>query len=51
MTDPQDAATDPADILGPGDPNAVDPKQPYPRPRYGEEHPRGTADAGGRHLG
>lgn len=30
MTDPQDAATDPADLLGPGDPDAADPKQPHP---------------------
>jgi hypothetical protein len=29
MTDPQEAATDPADLIGPGDPDAVD-KQPHP---------------------
>ena len=30
MTDPTESATDPADLLGPGDPDAVDPKQPQP---------------------
>ncbi|KIS26012.1 hypothetical protein TV39_18520 [Arthrobacter sp. SPG23] len=30
MTDPQEAATDPANLIGPGDPDAVDPKQPRP---------------------
>lgn len=29
MTDPKDAATDPADLIGPGDPDAVD-NQPHP---------------------
>ncbi|WP_175417360.1 hypothetical protein [Arthrobacter sp. 24S4-2] len=29
MTDPKESATDPADLLGPGDPDDVDPKQPY----------------------
>jgi hypothetical protein len=29
MTDPKEAATDPADLIGPGDPDAVD-KQPRP---------------------
>lgn len=29
MTDPQDAATDPAGLIGPGDPDAVD-HQPHP---------------------
>jgi hypothetical protein len=30
MTDPQEAATDPAGLIGPGDPEAVDPQQPHP---------------------
>ena len=30
MTDPKEAATDPADLIGPGDPDAVDPQQTHP---------------------
>ena len=30
MTDPKEAATDPAGLIGPGDPDAVDPQQPHP---------------------
>lgn len=32
MTDPQEAATDPAGLNGPGDPEAADPQQPHPGP-------------------
>jgi hypothetical protein len=30
MTDPQEAATDPAKLIGPGDPDAVDQQQAHP---------------------
>ncbi|MBP1134562.1 hypothetical protein JOE31_000794 [Arthrobacter sp. PvP023] len=30
MTDPQEAATDPANLIGPGDPDAVDQQQAHP---------------------